>query len=234
MMKAVILAGGLGTRLQPYTMFLPKPMLPLAEKPILEYLIEWVKSNGIRSVIVCVGYLRKTIEDYFEDGERLGVGIEYAASTRPLATAGQLTTAEDLIDGTFVCMYGDAVFDFSLSDMIERHRRSEALVTMGLSTYKTHLPYGVIDTAEGGRVTEWKEKPAIETNVNMGCYVMEPDVLKMIPDGRPYGMDTLIKGAMSEGRLVGSYVTKNGFVDIGDKASYKKAYQKYAERLGDI
>ena len=103
-MKAVILAGGLGTRLQPYTTFLPKPMLPLGEKPILEHLIEWTKKNGIKSIVLCVSYLRKTIEDYFEDGNKFGVNIEYAISSKPLATAGQLKTAEKFIGDIFVCM----------------------------------------------------------------------------------------------------------------------------------
>ncbi|MFB5610434.1 MAG: NDP-sugar synthase, partial [Nitrosopumilaceae archaeon] len=103
-MKAVILAGGLGTRLQPYTTFMPKPMLPLGEKPLLEHLIDWNRKNGIKSSVLCVSYLRKTIEDYFEDGKRFGVKIEYAIANRPLATAGQLKTAEKFIDDTFVCM----------------------------------------------------------------------------------------------------------------------------------
>ena len=117
-MKAIILAGGLGTRLQPYTTFIPKPMLPLGEKPLLEHLIEWVKKNGIKDIVLCVSYLRKTIEDYFEDGKRFGVKIEYAVSNKPLATAGQLKTAEKFIDDTFVCIYGDSVFDFNLKNMI--------------------------------------------------------------------------------------------------------------------
>ena len=106
-MKAVILAGGLGTRLQPYTTFMPKPMLPLGEKPLLEHLIDWTRKNGMKSIVLCVSYLRKTIEDYFEDGRNFGVNIEYAVSKRPLATAGQLKTAEKFLKNTFVCMYGD-------------------------------------------------------------------------------------------------------------------------------
>ena len=112
-MKAVILAGGLGTRLQPYTNSLPKPMLPLGEKPILEHLIEWVRKNGVKEIVLCVSYLRKKIEDYFGDGKKFGVKIEYAISNKPLATAGQLKTAEKFIDGTFVCLYGDSIYNFS-------------------------------------------------------------------------------------------------------------------------
>jgi len=233
-MKAVILAGGLGTRLQPYTTFLPKPMLPLGEKPILEHLVDWTRKNGIKSVVLCVSYLRKTIEDYFEDGKKFGVNIEYAISNKPLATAGQLKTAEKFIDDTFVCLYGDSIFDFSLRNMIKQHKKKKAFVTMSLNEYKTNLPYGVIETSKNGKVTSWNEKPEIKANINMGCYVMEPEVLKFIPKNKPYGMDDVIKKSMSKKKLVSSFLSKKGFTDIGNKTSYKKAYQEYIQKLGKI
>jgi mannose-1-phosphate guanylyltransferase len=232
--KAVILAGGLGTRLQPYTTFLPKPMLPLGEKPILEHLVDWSKKNGIKSVVLCVSYLRKTIEDYFEDGKRFGVNIEYAVSSKPLATAGQLKTAEKFIDGTFVCMYGDSIFDFNLRSMINQHQQKKSFVTMSLYEYKTNLPYGVIETTKTGKVIAWNEKPEIKANINMGCYVMEPGVMDLIPKNIPYGMDDVIKKAMTKKKLIGSIVSKKGFLDIGNKASYKKANQEYLQKLGNI
>ena len=233
-MKAVILAGGLGTRLQPYTTFLPKPMLPLGEKPILEHLVDWAKKNGKKSVVLCVSYLRKTIEDYFEDGKRFGVSIEYAVSNRPLATAGQLKTAEKFIDDTFVCMYGDSIFDFNLRSMINQHQQKKSFVTMSLYEYKTNLPYGVIETTNTGKVIAWNEKPEIKANINMGCYVMEPGVMDLIPKNIPYGMDDVIKKAMAKKKLIGSIVSKKGFLDIGNKASYKKANQEYLQKLGNI
>ena len=233
-MKAVILAGGLGTRLQPYTTFLPKPMLPLGEKPILEHLVDWAKKNGIKSVVLCVSYLRKTIEDYFEDGKRFGVNIEYAVSNKPLATAGQLKTAEKFIDSTFVCMYGDSIFDFNLRSMINQHQQKKSFVTMSLYEYKTNLPYGVIETTKTGKVIAWNEKPEIKANINMGCYVMEPGVMDLIPKNIPYGMDDVIKKAMTKKKLIGSIVSKKGFLDIGNKASYKKANQEYLQKLGNI
>ena len=233
-MKAVILAGGLGTRLQPYTTFLPKPMLPLGEKPILEHLIDWTKKNGIKSIVLCVSYLRKTIEDYFEDGKRFGVNIEYAISSKPLATAGQLKTAEEFIDDTFVCIYGDSIFDFSLRNMIKQHTKKKAFVTMSLNEYKTNLPYGVIETFRTGKVLSWNEKPEIKANVNMGCYVMEPKIMSFIPKNKPYGMDDVIKKAMKRKKLVTSFITRNGFTDIGNKSTYKKAYQDYIQKLGKI
>lgn len=233
-MKSVILAGGLGTRLQPYTTFLPKPMLPLGEKPLLEHLIAWNKRNGIKSIILCVSYLRKTIQDYFENGSNFGVSIEYAVSTRPLATAGQLKTAADIIDDDFVCMYGDSIFDFSLRGMIRQHRQKGSFITMGLYEYKTTIPYGVIGTTRAGRITEWKEKPEIKSLINMGCYVMNPRVLSYIPPDRPYGMDSVVRRAVSQKKKVDGYLTRKGFTDIGDKASYRNAYHQFYQRLGKI
>ena len=233
-MKAVILAGGLGTRLQPYTTFLPKPMLPLAEKPILEHLLDWVKKSKINSIVLCVSYLRKTIEDYFEDGSRFGVNIEYAVSHKPLATAGQLKTAQGLINDTFVCIYGDSIYDFNLRSMIKYHRQAKSFITMSLLEYRTRLKYGVIETDKKNRVKVWKEKPEIKANVNVGCYVMEPDVLKIIPPNKPYGMDNVIKKALSRKKLVSSFLIKKGFMDIGDKSSYQKASQHYLQKLGSI
>src|SRR5437773_1075956 len=142
-MKAVILAGGLGTRLQPYTFFIPKAMLPLGNKPLLEHIIEWLKTSSaerIDHIVLCVSYLHRTIEDYFEDGSRFGIKIEYARSERPLATAGQLKTAEKLLDeNTFVCLYGDSVYEFNLASMIKEHKKSKAFLSMALLPYKTKL-----------------------------------------------------------------------------------------------
>lgn len=233
-MKAIILAGGLGTRLQPYTTFLPKPMLPLGEKPILEHLVDWTRKNGIKSIVLCVSYLRKTIEDYFEDGKRFGVNVEYAVSNKPLATAGQLKTAEKFIDSTFVCMYGDSIFDFNLRNMVNQHIQKKSFVTMSLYEYKTNLPYGVIETTKTGKVIAWNEKPEIKANINMGCYVMEPGVMDLIPKNIPYGMDDVIKKAMAKKKSIDSIISKKGFLDIGNKTSYKKANQEFLQRLGKI
>lgn len=230
-MKAVILAGGLGTRLLPLTKKTPKPMLPLGKKPILEHLIDWNKKNGVKSIVLCISHLRKSIEDYFEEGKRFGVNIEYAISDKPLATAGQLKTAEKFIDNTFVCMYGDSIFDFSLRNMIKQHKAKRAFVTMSLNEYKTNLPYGVIDTSKTGKVLRWNEKPEIKANVNMGCYVMDPKVFNLIPKNKQYGMDDVIKQAIVNKKLVSSFITKKGFTDIGNKESYEKAYQEHIQKL---
>ena len=228
--KAVILAGGLGTRLRPLTNSKPKPMLPVGEKPILEHLVEWTKKGGMKSIVLCVSYLRKSIEDYFEDGKKFGVTIEYAISKKPLATAGQLKTAEEFIDDDFVCMYGDSIFNFSLRNMIKQHVMKKSFVTMGLNEFKTNLPYGVIESSKNGRVISWNEKPEIKANVNMGCYVMNSDIFNLIPKNKPYGMDDVIKNAMKKKQKVNSFITKKGFTDIGNKESYTQACKEYDKK----
>ena len=230
-MKAVIIAGGLGTRLRPLTNKTPKPMLPIGEKPILEHLVNWTKKGGIKSVVLCVSYLKESIEDYFGDGEKFGVNIEYAISKKQLATAGQLKTAEEFIEDDFVCLYGDSIFNFSLKSMIKQHSIKKSFVTMSLSEYKTNLPYGVIETSKNGKVIKWKEKPEIKANVNMGCYVMNPNIFDLIPKNKPYGMDDVIKKAMKK-NVVDSFITKKGFTDIGNKESYKQACEEYEKNKG--
>lgn len=209
-------------------------MLPLGEKPLLEHLITWIRRNRITDIVLCVSYLRKTIEDYFENGSRFGVNIEYAVADRPLATAGQLKTAERLVDGTFVCVYGDSIFNFNLKQMVARHKSSRSFITMSLHRYTTNIKYGVIETTKSGRVTAWNEKPEITADINIGCYVMEPGVFGMIPQDRPFGMDSVIKRALAKKKTVSGFHVKNGFIDIGDKSSYKKAYEQYREKLGKI
>ena len=229
-MKAVILAGGLGTRLRPYTKSLPKPMLPLGGKPILEYEIEWARKNGIKEIVLCVSYLRNKIEDYFGDGKKFGVKIEYAVSKKPLATAGQLKTAEKFIDDTFVCLYGDSIYNFSLRNMIKHHKKSKANVTMSLFDYKFNLKYGVIDTKKSGQVTAWNEKPEFSAIINIGCYVMERDVFQLIPKNRQYGMDDVIRKVLSSKKKVTSVISKKGFIDIGDKETYEKTNEEYSKK----
>jgi len=233
-MKAVILAGGLGTRLRPLTNKKPKPMLPLGKKPLLEHLIKWIRKNGVKDIVLCVSYLHETIEKHFGDGSKFGMNIEYAVSKKPLATAGQLKTAQKFIDDTFVCVYGDALFDFSLRNMISDHKKKKSFITMSLYEHKTSIQYGVIDTKNNGRVSAWNEKPEMKAKINMGCYVMEPDILGFIPKNKPYGMDNVIKKAIFKRKNVNSVLTKKGFLDIGDKETYEKANLEYRKKLGKI
>src|SRR5919199_5314234 len=239
-MKAVILAGGLGTRLQPYTFFIPKPMLPLGNKPLLEHIIEWLKTSSaerIDHIVLCVSYLHRTIEDYFEDGSRFGIKIEYARSERPLATAGQLKSAQNLIQDTFVCLYGDSVYEFGLGEMIYQHKKSKAFISMALLSYRTKLKYGFIELSnkrDNNRVTSWRETPQVSGLINIGCYVMEPEFLDLIPSSSAFGMDDAVRKALEKNKFVKGFKIESGFIDIGDKKSYLDAYKKYVQRLGNI
>ena len=228
-MKAVILAGGLGTRLLPYTTIIPKPMFPLGDKPVLEHLIEWCKKNKIKSIVLCTSYLRKIIENHFGDGNEFGIDIEYAVSHKPLSTAGQLKSAQKYLEDTFVCMYGDSIYGFDLTKMISQHKKTRAFVTMSLFEYKTDLQYGVIDM-KNGIVTDWMEKPTIKSNINMGCYILNYDILNMIPAGKRYDMDVVIKRVINSKNRVSGFMIKKGFLDIGDMESYKKAQSAFEKK----
>jgi len=177
-----------------------------------------------------VSYLHETIEKHFGDGSKFGVKIEYAISGKPLATAGQLKTAQKFIDDTFVCVYGDSLFDFSLRNMIADHKKKKSFITMSLYEHKTSIKYGVIDTKNKGKVLSWNEKTEIKSKINMGCYVMEPGMLNFIPKGKKYGMNYAIKKAMSKRKTVNSILVKNGFIDVGDKKTYEELNMKYRKR----
>ncbi len=233
-MESVILAGGLGTRLLPYTMFMPKPMLPLGEKPLLEHIMDWNVQNGIDDIILCISYLGKIVQDYFGGGERFGVSVRYATSRRPLATAGQLRTAAELVSDTFVCMYGDSTYGFDLQKMVRRHKKEGAFITIGLHEHRSTIPYGVIDTDDAGRVLAWREKPQTVSQINMGCYVMEPGVMSYIPSGKPVGMDAVIRDVMKDGKTVLGHLAQGEFQDVGTYSAYMEISKEYRERLGNI
>ncbi len=233
-MKAVILAGGLGTRLRPYTLFVPKPMLPLAEKPVLQYNIEWLRKNGLKDILFSVGYLRNSIEDYFQDGKEFGINITYVKLSNPLGTAGQLKEVESHIKSRFVCIYGDSVYNFDLSDVISFHDKTRALATMVLKRYKTSLKYGFIETDSSGAVKSWNEKPEFKGLINIGCYIMEPKFLKYIPKNLMYGMDLAFKNALNSNERVFGYATEGEFIDIGDMETYEEANRLFTSRLGKI
>ncbi|MEM1994108.1 MAG: nucleotidyltransferase family protein [Nitrososphaerales archaeon] len=233
-MKAVILAAGLGTRLRPYTLFLPKPMLPLGERPVLEYVLDWLKKFGFTDIYMCVGYLRRTIEEYFKDGSEFSVKINYIRTSRPMGTAGQLKSAAPFIDEAFLCVYGDTIFDFNLQDLVNKHKEKKADATIALKQYKVALKYGLIDVDADCFVKNWREKPEFGGLINIGCYFMEPKVFNYIPEGVVYSMDLAFQNMIKSGARIYGYVVEDGFIDIGDKKSYALAYRKYLERLGKI
>ena len=226
----------MGTRLQPYTFFVPKPMLPLADKPLLEHLILWLKRNGVADVVISVSYLRRMIEDYFEDGERWGINVEYARSDSPLGISGQILSAKNQLDSTFYMLYGDSVFDFDLRPMTAFHLKSKSSLTMGLMRYAEKMRYGVIERNEKtGEVLAWQEKPEVTSLINVGCYVVEPTLFDYIPKRKMYGFDNVVRDMIRAKEKVVSYLIEGKeFLDIGDEKSYKKAYDFYMSKLGKI
>ena len=139
-----------------------------------------------------------------------------------------------MIDDTFVCIYGDSIFDFNLKNMINEHKKKKSFITMSLYEYKTSIKYGVIDTKNNGRVSAWNEKPEIKTKINMGCYIMERDILGFIPKNKSYGKDDVIKKAIYKRKKVNSILTKKEFIDIGDKETYEKTSLEYRKKIGKI
>ena len=233
-MKVVILSGGLGTRLRPYTLFVPKPMLPLAEKPLLQYIIEWLNENGLKDIVISVSYLRKSIEDYFLDGGDLNVKIDYVRLTNPLGTAGQLKEVESHLDSRFICLYGDSFYNFNLNDAISFHIKKKSLATIVLKKYKTSLKYGFLETESSGAIKSWREKPEFEGLINIGCFIMEPKFLNYIPKNKMFGMDISFQKAIDAKENIFGYVTDGEFIDIGDMESYDKANKIFTGRLGKI
>jgi len=225
--KAVILAGGLGRRMGRHAGPAPKPMLPLGGRPILEHLVGWARGAGMRDIVICVSHRREAIEGHFGDGSGHGVRIEYAATPKPMETAGQLYSARALLGSTFVCMYGDSVFGHSLRAMVARHAQTRSVLTIATRAHEVRLPYGVITSTRAGRVRSWEEKPAVSAAINIGCYVAEPRLLSLIPPRRASGMDEAARRAISRGMRVTEYRTRGRFVDVGDAASYEDALRAH-------
>ena len=226
-MKAVILAGGLGVRLRPYTATRPKPMLLLGKKPILEHIIKWIHDAKIHDIVLCTSYMHKSIQKYFGDGLKFNVNIEYVTTKKPMSTAGQLRSASNLLDSTFICVYGDSIFDYSLSAMIHQHIKTKPTITIATSKYTSTIPYGVIHTTRNS-ITAWTEKPTTSSLINIGCYVMEPKILKLIPRNTQVGMDTTVTKAISKNMRIMNYTIRGSFIDVGDLSSYKKARTRFS------
>ena len=231
---AVILTGGLGTRLRPYTLSMPKPMLPLGDKPILEHIIEWLKYNSIKKIIISLGYMGKKIEEYFQDGKDLDVEIKYVKTRRPMGTAGQLKAAEKLLKDTFLCVYGDAIIDCKINEVLKNHYDNNATVSIALIKYKESLKYGFIEINNKNKVLNWNEKPEYSGLINIGCYIMEPKFLQYIPKKTIYEMNNAVKNAIKVKDNVYGNIINSNFIDIGDKKSYDNIYEQYLSKLGKI
>ena len=226
-MKAVILAGGKGSRLYPVTRGdIPKPMVPLGGRPVLEWLILRLRQSGIRHICCTLQCLPEQIRDYFGNGERFGVQMEYRQETEPLGTAGAVKNCRDFVGNeAFFVLSGDGVFDFDLRGLMEAHRRHESAVTMALSPLAAPLSYGLALTDKRGRVCGFIEKPVWERVVtdlvNTGIYVLSPAVLDEIPDNAPYDFARdLFPKLLEQGQPLFGLPMEGYWRDIGEPESY--------------
>src|SRR5438552_17239159 len=227
-MKAVVMAGGEGTRLRPLTSNQPKPMVPIVGKPCMEHIVELLRTHGFEDVIITVAFLPQAIRSYFGDGESLGVNIEYSVEESPLGTAGSVRLASDRLDDTFLVISGDALCDIDLGKIVEFHRRQGAACTIGLKSVENPLEFGIVVTDEDGRVGGFLEKPScgqvFSDTSNTGIYVLEPEVLKHIPQDRPYDFSKELFPLLLEmGRPIYGHVFDGYWQDIGDLDQYRQA-----------
>ena len=226
-MKAVILAGGKGSRLAPYTMVLPKPLMPIGEMPILEIVLKQLKACGFDEIVIAVGHLAALIKTYFGDGSRLGLRIDYALEDQPLGTAGPLGAIEGL-DETFLVMNGDILTDLDYAALVEQHRQQGAALTGAAYRRTVKIDFGVLQTDEAS-VTEYIEKPQLDYIVSMGIYAMEPAVREHIKPGVYMDLPDLVRLLLSRGERVAVYRFEGRWLDIGRPDDFVEAQSLFEE-----
>ena len=192
-MKAVILAGGKGTRLKPYTTVFPKPLMPIGDKPILEIVIRQLKSYGFNEIIMTVGHLAELIMTFFGDGSKYNVKIKYSRENQPLGTAGGLGLIKKELDETFLMMNGDVLTALDYSDLVNYHKRTGAIATIALNKRDVKIDFGVVELNDDNSIIGYTEKPKIDYLVSMGVYVLEPKVLDYIKSNEYLDFPDLIK-----------------------------------------
>ncbi|HVM57357.1 MAG TPA: sugar phosphate nucleotidyltransferase [Gaiellaceae bacterium] len=227
-MKAVVMAGGEGTRLRPLTSNQPKPMVPIVGKPCMEHILELLKRHGLEDVIVTVAFLPQAIRSYFGSGESLGIDIAYSVEESPLGTAGSVRLAAGRLDDTFLVISGDALCDVDLTRLVDFHREKRASVTIGLKAVDNPLEFGIVVTDDEGRVERFLEKPSwgqvFSDTINTGIYVLEPEVLKHVPTDRPYDFSKELFPLLLEmGRPIYGCVLDGYWQDIGNLDQYRQA-----------
>ncbi|MGE5690627.1 MAG: sugar phosphate nucleotidyltransferase [Pseudomonadota bacterium] len=234
-MKAVVMAGGEGTRLRPLTSNQPKPMVPIVGKPCMEHILELLRRHGFTDVIITLAFLPQAIRSYFGDGEALGMEIEYSVEETPLGTAGSVRLASGKLDDTVLVISGDALCDIDLTALVAAHRAKGASVTIGLKSVPNPLEFGIVVTDEDGRVERFLEKPSwgqvFSDTINTGIYVIEPEVLKHVPDDRPYDFSKELFPLLLEmGRPIYGHVCDGYWQDIGNLDQYRQANEDALER----
>lgn len=226
--RAVILAGGKGRRLAPYTTVLPKPLMPIGDMPILEVVVRQLKYYGFTHITFSVGHLANLIQAFFGDGSSLGVKIDYSVEDTPLGTAGPLKLPHDLND-TFLVMNGDILTTLDYRSLIDFHRRSELPATISIYPREVKIDFGVIETGDN-KLQNYIEKPTYYFTVSMGIYVFEPSVLSFMKDGEYVDIPELILRLKQGGNQVGCYKPECYWLDIGRIDDYEAAVKIFADK----
>lgn len=227
-LQAIVMAGGAGSRLHPLTEDLPKPMLRIGDRPLLEIIIGQLRDAGIKQVKVTTHHKQEKIAAHFGDGSQLGVSLSYLEEDRPLGTVGSLGLLETPEETTLV-MNGDILTQVDFRAMLAFHHEHRADLTVAVRHYELKVPYGVIE-CDGPVVRTLSEKPAIGFFVNAGIYLLEPSVYRFIPTGQRFDMTELIQRLLAEGRAVVSFPVREDWMDIGQIADYQQA-QEYAKNV---
>ncbi len=231
--RVIIQAGGRGTRLAPYTTVLPKPLMPVDERPILEIMIRQLVSQGFDRITITLGYLGALIMAVLGDGRRLGASIEYVHETDPRGTIGAVTLVEDL-DEPFLVMNGDLLTDFDYRDFMDAHLKDGAALSVGVYQKSVPISLGVFDLAQGDRIVGFREKPTIALPCSMGIYAFDPSLLELIPPSGNFGFDNLMHVCLARDVHVRAHVFDGIWLDIGRPEDYSSAtnlFQEYRERL---
>jgi len=235
-MRAVILAGGLGTRLRPLTYSVPKPLLPVGETPILEIIIKRLREFGFDELIVAVGYRHELIETYFKGGEQFGVSIDYVREPERLGTAGPLSLVRKQFqfarDETFLMMNGDILTKIDLNKMLIHHRQHGYELTVATRQHSYQVPFGVLEIASGV-VQKISEKPTAHYDVSAGIYYMQSSVLASAPDDRPFDMPDLITVLLREQRPVGAFFFDSYWLAVEDLHHIEEA-RHWLEQWGEL
>jgi NDP-sugar pyrophosphorylase family protein len=220
-LRAVVMAGGQGSRLRPLTEELPKPMLPVGNKPLLQLIVEQLKQAGIRQVNVATHYKGDVIAEHFKNGEAFGVDIRYVKEDQPLGTAGALSLLEE-VDEPLLVINGDILTRVDFRALLHFHREHKADLTVCVRQYEFNVPYGVIE-ADGVNVKGISEKPIVRNFINAGIYLLNPQVRKLIPNGQPYDIPDLIDRLINEQRTVVCFPIREYWLDIGKVDQYDQA-----------
>lgn len=226
--QVVLMLGGLGARLRPLTNVIPKPMLKVGNKPIVETIIDGFKQYGYNNFIFSVNYKKEVIQDYFQSGEMFGVTIDYIEETKRMGTAGALSLLENRPAEPFFVMNGDLLTQVNFDQLMKFHKEQNAIATMCVREYEYQIPYGVIET-DGTDLTAIKEKPTHRSFVNAGIYLLSPKVLDYIPTDTFYDMPTLFEALINHGERTSVFPIHEYWLDIGQIDDFNRANEKYKE-----